>query len=164
MDLNPLSQIDPFVIAGTIVIVFLTFVALRRVFVLPYLEVMEERQRLFDRSDAEVADAEQARSLAEADAEQALADARDEAERILGVARQAAETYRGERLDEANRQAAERLVEGRAEIARAKESELALLREQALECVGLACDRLLVSGDPAAVEAAVDRVLARRIH
>ena len=45
MDLNPLKQIDPFVIVSIMVIFTLTGLALRRWFFLPYIAVMETRAR-----------------------------------------------------------------------------------------------------------------------
>jgi F0F1-type ATP synthase membrane subunit b/b' len=58
--------------------------------------------------------------------------------------------------------ASERLEKGRTEIAQEREAEIDRLRAEASECVGLACGRLLGEIDQAAVEGAVDQLMARR--
>ena len=48
LNLNPLTSIQPITIVLIILIFMATYFALRRVFVFPFLAVMEERERLFD--------------------------------------------------------------------------------------------------------------------
>lgn len=163
MDLNPLNQLDPVVIFGVIGIFVVTFVALRRVYVAPYVAVMQEREALFDEADARAAEAAKVRSEAAAEAASVRDSAREEAERLVAEATERAERYRQERARAGADAAAARLEEGRAQIARAREIELERLRAQATECVGLACERLLGTSERADIEAAVDRLLDRRL-
>jgi F-type H+-transporting ATPase subunit b len=164
LSLNPLDQIDPIVIGATVAIFALTYFTLRRVFVLPYLRVMEQRERMFEEADERADEEDRATGEAEQQAKAKVAEAREAADELLGEAAQQADAYKTERLQSATTTASERLEQGRAEIAQARESELARLREEAVDCVGKACDRLLGESDPAAAEVAVDRLLSRRVH
>ena len=85
------------------------------------------------------------------------------AEQVRFEARERADEYRRERIDTATREAAARLEAGRAEIAAARAAQTERLREQVVDCVGLACERLLGEPDPDAIDAAVDRLMARRV-
>ncbi|NTU71870.1 MAG: hypothetical protein HGB10_08655 [Coriobacteriia bacterium] len=57
LNLNPIDQINPIVIVAVMLIVVATYFALRRVYVMPYLRVMEERERFFESADASYAQA-----------------------------------------------------------------------------------------------------------
>jgi len=164
LNLNPLSQIDPIVIIAVAVIFIATYVALRKVFVLPYLAVMEQRERLLGEADEQIRQAEELLRAADLDAETALTQAAQSAEELRAQARERADEYRRAKVDEATRAASERLERGRAEIAAARDTELAQLRGQAIECVGIACTQLVGAPDREAIEAAVDRLMARRVH
>jgi len=162
LNLNPLTQIEPVVIVAIALIFLATFWALRRVFVTPYLAVMEERERLFE-------DADDARDQADALAENAaaeaasIAQAADERIRDLREASQARQdAYAKQRLAEAGAQAATLLESGRASIASTRESQAEHVQSQAEECVAQACERLLGSTDSAVVSAAVERAVQRR--
>lgn len=164
MNLNPIDQLDPVVILVTAVVFVLTLFALRKVFVLPYLAVMDARERLFDDTDERAAETERALASARIESEQSVATATAEAAQLLTDARDRADAYRRERLDTATRAASQRLERGRAEIAEARANELAQVRQQAVDCVGIACTHLLGESDTKAVETAVDRLMARRMH
>ena len=75
LNLNPLTQIDPIVIVATIVIFVATYFALRRVFIAPYLAVMEQRERLFESADEMLDHADEAERQAAENAEAAVAAA-----------------------------------------------------------------------------------------
>jgi len=162
--LNPIDQFDPVVIVAVMVIFLLTFTLLRRVFVLPYLRVMEERERLFEEGDAHLADAQSVLDGAGSETEHQSTIAHEEADEIMKAAAEKAEAYRKQRVEGATRTATERLERGRSEIAEARANEFEQLRQQAVDCVGLACDQLFGETDPRATEAVVDDLMARRVH
>jgi F0F1-type ATP synthase membrane subunit b/b' len=164
LNLNPLSQIDPVVIVAVILIFTVTYFLLRRVFVAPYVAVMDERDDLFDVADARFADAEATDRKADFDAERTLAEAAAAAEQIRAEARERADSYRRGRLTAATQSASSTLETGRAEISAQREESMARLRDEAIDCVGVACDQLLGTSDREATEAAVDRLMSRRIR
>jgi F0F1-type ATP synthase membrane subunit b/b' len=161
MSLDPLSQLDWRVMLSVAVIVGLTLVALQRVFVGPYLKVMEGRLGLFETAERSDADSERVRVEAEAEAEGILSEARLVADQTMADSRVSAETYRSEHLDKANSSAARKLERGRAKIREEHDSELDLLRTHAIECVSAACARLAAPVDGRAAAAAVDDAIAR---
>jgi F0F1-type ATP synthase membrane subunit b/b' len=163
LNLNPLSssQLDPIVIVAIIVIFAVTYFVLRRVFVFPYLAVMEERERLFEHSDETLDHADTIEAQAAEDAEVTVARAVASAEELRAKAQEDAEQYRRQRVESATGEASTLLESGRAEIASAREGQAEKLRAQALDCVGLACDKLLGGHDDEIIEAAVDRLMAR---
>jgi F0F1-type ATP synthase membrane subunit b/b' len=163
LDLNPLSasQIDPIVIIAIIVIFAATYFALRTVFVFPYLAVMEERERLFEHSDETLDRADSVELSAAENAEATVASAGATAEELRARGQESAEQYRRQCVETATQEASTLLESGRAEIAAARAGQAERLREQALDCVGIACDRLLGQHDSEVVEAAVDRLMSR---
>lgn len=164
IDLNPINQLDLVVILATMAIFTTTFFAFRKVFVLPYLEVMEARDRLLDETDARRQDARRVLGEAEKEAADALAEALAATEELRKDSSDELDAYRRRRIEEATKSASERLEQGRVRIASARERELAALKAEAAECVGLACERLLGERDPEAVDAAVEELMARRVH
>ncbi|MDR3686136.1 MAG: hypothetical protein P4L93_04160 [Coriobacteriia bacterium] len=161
LNLNPLTQIDPIVIVAIIVIFIATYFALRHFFVYPYLAVMEERERLFDVADDTLDRADEVTRLAAANAEATVAAAAAQAEELRESTQQIAEEYRRGRVDAATQEASALLDSERAKIAAARAEQAEKLRALALECVGLACDRMLGGHDAETVDAAVDRLIAR---
>ena len=161
MNLNPMTQIDPVVIVAMVLIVAVTYVLLRRVFVLPYLNVLEQRERLFCDSEDRLNEADRCADTALEEAEQAVADAAEQAEKIRADAHETADAYRAKRIGEASAGASTVLEHGRELIAADRAKEVERMRTQACECVGLACERLLGKADEQAVASAVDRALAR---
>ncbi len=164
LNLNPISQLDPVVIVAVIVLMFVTYFALRRVFVMPYLRVMDERSQLFELADERHRQAGDAVREADYESERALTEAAAAAEQLRADARERAETYRRERVEEATATASERLERGRADIATEKAIEVEALRSQAIDCVDLACGQLIGGASDEVVQAAVDRLLSRRIQ
>jgi F0F1-type ATP synthase membrane subunit b/b' len=161
LNLNPLTQIDPIVIVAIIVIFVATYFALRRVFVMPYLAVMEERERLFESGDEMLDRADIVEEEAVQNAEATIAQAAAAADELRARSQESAEQYRRERVESATQEASLLLESGRAQIVAARAEQSEKLRTQVLECVGLACDRLLGERDPETVEAAVDRLMSR---
>jgi F0F1-type ATP synthase membrane subunit b/b' len=161
MSLDPLSQLDWRVMLSVAVIVGLTLVALQRVFVGPYLKVMEARQRLFEDTERSDADSERVRVEAEAEAEGLLSEARLAADQTMADSRVSVEAYRSEHIDKANSSAARRLERGRTKIRQEHDAELDLLRKHAIECVSAACARLSAPIDKRVAAAAVDDAIAR---
>lgn len=164
MNLNPISQLDPLVIVAAAAIFLLTFFALRKVFVLPYVEVMEARESLCDEAEYCVTEAETVQRDADLEAEAILREAAQTAERVRTEAAQAVEQYRRAVVESAQHTASQRLEAGRLEIAAYKDAQLAAVGEQAVSCVGLACHQLLGDGEEPAVAATVGRVMSEHYH
>jgi F0F1-type ATP synthase membrane subunit b/b' len=165
MDLNPINQLAAWwVIPAVMAIVGMTFVVFKRVFVIPYVLVMEERDRNLESAEDILAEAERIVAEAEPEAQRLVAEAREQADSILRTAHDETETYARAAVERSMEESARSLEEGRAKMSSAKEAELASLRQEAVECVGLACEQLLGSTDADKIEAAVDRLFARKIH
>lgn len=163
LNLNPITQIEPLVIIAIMVIFVATYFALKRVFVLPYLAVMEERERLFDHADESLRQAAQIEASARQDAQRVLDDAAHAAEELRSASRDRCDAYQAKQLAEATATASALLEAGRADIASAREQQSASLRAQVEDCVGVACGRLLGSSRKDVVKAAVERAVARRM-
>ncbi|MCE5190165.1 MAG: ATP synthase F0 subunit B [Actinomycetia bacterium] len=164
MNLNPFNQLDPVTIVATVVIFAGTYAVLRKSVFVPLVTVMENR---LERVDAGLDAAEEAYRLtseAQARAAEGLRLAKLDGDRIIDVAREKAERRRDELLATAEREAAEYLDAGRAKIAQARAAEVSELRREALDCVALACEKLLVPVDKATAASIVDGVIAQRIH
>lgn len=164
MNLNPLGQISPTVIVAVILIVTAMYFVLRRVYVFPYLRVIEEREQIFEVADARCAEATQCVAAANADSEQAVAEAVAEAEAMRAEAREHADEYHRTRVTETTNSAAMRLEEGRAQIAASRDAELRRLRTEASDCVRVACGQLVGSVDDELVTATVERLMARQTN
>jgi F-type H+-transporting ATPase subunit b len=162
--LNPIDQIQVPTILAVMSLVAVTFFVLRRVFFAPYVAVMEEREMRMEVGESTIAQAERIVAEAEPEAQGIVAAAREKADALLRTARDEVEEYRKNVIEAAMQESARTLERGRAEIATARETEVASLREQAIECVTLACDKLLGSADPVVVAGTVDKFLARRVY
>jgi F-type H+-transporting ATPase subunit b len=164
MDLNPLNQLNIFIIAATVVVFVATYLMLRRFFADKVVRVMEQRrvrcevaEKLCQEAQASIAEAEQA-------AAELGTTTGEEAEGIVQVAREKAQVEKGQALTEARKRTEELLREGRAEIEREKQAEIARVRTEAIECVGLACEKIVGEVEGDVVTATVDRALARTIQ
>ena len=164
MDLNPLNQIDPVVIGGVAAIFWVTYLVLRAYVFKPYIAVMESRDARLEEAEAARRTAEKLAEEAEAESGRVMARARETADRVLQEAHEEAERYRRERLQVAGDEIGHFLEDGRASIATARQNELMALRDQALECVGLACEKLVGETNDDVIETAVDKLIARRVH
>jgi F0F1-type ATP synthase membrane subunit b/b' len=162
LNLNPLSQIDPVVIVAVALIVIVTYLLLRRVYVLPYLEVMESREELFSSARRLSAEAAEVTRESELRAEAVLCEAATTAEDLRSTAQARADAYRKDRLAEAAQLASESLESGRLELRAERERELASVQAQAIECVAAACEQLLGGADPETVESTVVRLMERK--
>lgn len=164
MELNPLAQIDPIVIGGTIVVFSATYVAMRKVFFDPVIDVMEERHARCKDAAHVCEEAQVLVATADSEALAAVEAAREEADRLLAESRQAAEAERDRRIAHARERVERALEVGRAEILEAKEAEVEALTKEARECVGLACAKLVGRVDDEVVGDVVERVVARTLH
>jgi F0F1-type ATP synthase membrane subunit b/b' len=162
--LNPIDQIVWWVILAVIGVFSATLVVLRRVFFLPYIEVMEKREVELEAAEAVLAEAERIVAEAEPEAQRITTEVRDKADELLRRTREEDDAYRQQTIETAMQESSAVLEKGRARSAAAREAEVAQLRLQAVECVTLACDKLLGSSDTDSVTAAVDKLLARRVH
>ncbi|MBI5231764.1 MAG: ATP synthase F0 subunit B [Coriobacteriales bacterium] len=161
MNLNPLDQIHPWVMIAVAAIFTATYFALRRVFVLPYVHVMEEREKLLSEGEGLRADEAQVRQQAEREGAEVLAAASESADGRVKAAQAEADEYRSTTLATANAEASERLIAGRTAIAADRETAQQAMREQAIECVVLACERLVGPVPREDAESAVDDALGR---
>jgi F0F1-type ATP synthase membrane subunit b/b' len=159
LNLNPLSQIDPIVIVIVALIVVVTYLVLRRVYVQPYLEVMEAREELFQTARRRSSEASDVTRESDLQAETMLAEATASSEDLRTAAQLRADGYRKARLSEASAAASELLEHGRAELQAVRVRELASVHAQAVECVTAACEQLLGSTDAEAVESTVERLM-----
>jgi F-type H+-transporting ATPase subunit b len=164
LNLNPLDQLIPTVIIAVMLIIIATYFALRWVYVLPYLAVLEEREQIFGVADARRAEAAQCVAAANVGAENAVAEAVAEAEAMRAEARERADEYRRTRVSEATSAAAARLESGRAQIAAARAAELSRLRSEAAQCIHVACGKLVGTVDDELVEATVERLMTRQAN
>lgn len=164
MDLNPLAQIDLLTVCITMAVFVLTYWAMRRVYFDRTIAVMEARQA---RCDAAAAACEEARGevvAAEQEAARITAEAQERADTLVATARTEAEAAKTASIAEARQAAELRLQEGRAEILAARDTEIAALRAEAVECVSLACGKLAGSADADVVEGVVDRLVAKTLQ
>jgi F0F1-type ATP synthase membrane subunit b/b' len=164
VDLNPLNQINPVVIGAEMAIFTGMYMGLRRWFVLPYLKVIEERQARIEEGDAKAAEAERLLAEAAAQSEATLAGAHEKADRIVRESHEASDAERRRIVQAALDEVSAYLEEGRAEVTLARQQELEGQREEAIECVTVACGKLLGRPDGELAVEAVDRLLARRSH
>jgi F0F1-type ATP synthase membrane subunit b/b' len=162
--LNPIDQLVWWVILAIVGIFGATLLGLRKVFFLPYIEVMERREVELEAAESVIAEAERVVAEAEPEAERIVAEARGKADELIRRTREEDDVYRQKTIETAMQESSAALEQGRAQIASARETEVTQLRLQAVECVTLACDKLLGSTDPDTVTAAVDKLLARRVH
>ena len=164
MNLNPLMQIEPYVIAGTILVFASTYLVLRRMFADRVVGVMEARRVRCESAAARCEEAHTLITEAEAEAATVVEEAAQEAEGRIQVAREQAELEKGRVVREARDRAEALLREGRMTISAEKEREISLLHREAVECVTLACDKIVGPVDPDVVNTTVDRVVARAIQ
>ena len=162
LNLNPLASIQPITIVLIIAIFIATYFAFRKVFVYPYVAVMEEREHLFDEADEALEQADEVDRRAHEEAERVLDEAAVYAETARLASKTRAGEYQRQRVGEATTKAAGILEEGRAKIAAERAGQSGRLRSQVTDCVGIACTRLLGKADPQMVDDAVDHAIARR--
>jgi F-type H+-transporting ATPase subunit b len=161
MQLDPIGQLDPYVIVATLAIVAVTYVLLRRWLFTPYLAVLDERQTRLDAGKERLAEAEAVAKQAVWDVASIEADARAKAAVIEHDSLEEAETHRKRTMDAAIHDVDKLLAKGRAEIAKDREQETARVRAEALTCVDSACSQLFGKADAMIVESSVDRAIDR---
>lgn len=164
MELNPLAQIDPLVIALTVVIFVATYWTLRRVFFDRTIAVMEQRQQRCVAAAKACAAADALIAQAQTAADELLATAHQEAEQTVATAREQAEEEHAAALAAAKERAEIRLKEGRAEILAARDKEVAALKREATTCIGLACDKLAGNANNEVIEATVERLVTKTLQ
>jgi F-type H+-transporting ATPase subunit b len=161
MQLDPIGQLDPYVIAATLAIVLITYVLLRRWLFTPYIAVLDERQARIDAGNERMAEADAVAKQAVWDVASIEADARAKAAVIEHDSLEETEAHRKRTMDAAIHEVDQMLAKGRAEIAKDRESETARVRAEALTCVDTACSQLFGKSDPMIVESSVDRAIDR---
>ena len=164
MELNPLKQINPVVVASVIVIFTCTYYVLRKVFFLPLIEVMEKRHERIQNSQLQLTEARRIVGQAEKEGSEIVAKTREEADSISRDMRERIEEIRKAGIDSAKEEADKFMEDGRKGILMSKEAEQTKLRKEAVECVGLACDKLLGKVETNTVESVIDKLMAKRMH
>lgn len=164
MNLNPIEQIKPLTILATVGVFSATYFALRRVVLLPLVNVMEDRRERIDAGRDAGDEARRDMAAAAAAAEARVAQAHLEADTVLQTSREHAEREREKHIAQGQAEAQRILDEGRAGIIAARNAEIATLRAEALDCVRLACEKLAVPLDPITAGTVLDAVIAKRIH
>jgi len=164
MDLNPLAQIDLLTVSITIVVFGLTYWLLRKVIFDRTIAVMESRQARCDQAALECEEARKQIVAAEQESAQMLAAAQEKADALVAKAREQAEADKLVRIADARQAAELRMQQGRAEILAARDREIAMLRTEAMECVGLACEKLAGTADPDVVAGVVDRMVTKTLQ
>jgi len=159
MILDPLSQIHPVTIVAIIVIFLLTLHALRRVYFLPLLAVMERRAARIEAARSEKIDAERMVERARKEAEQALSGARDEAARIAAALEAEMTALRAERLGLADAEAETVLAQGREEVRALGRIEDERLDRELHACASQALARIVGGVDDAALRLVMKRVV-----
>jgi F0F1-type ATP synthase membrane subunit b/b' len=164
MNLNPLTQIDLYIIGATIVVFIGTYFALRSIFTDRIVSVMEQRRERCEAADAACEEARMTVVRAEEEANAIAAQTAEEAESLVQLAREKALAEKSRTLTHARERSERILRDGRSEIEEEKEREIARVRTEAIECVGLACEKVAGDVDPETVSTTVDRVVARTIQ
>jgi F0F1-type ATP synthase membrane subunit b/b' len=162
LSLNPLTMIQPITIVLIVLIFIATYFALRRVFIFPYLAVIEERERLFDEADSALSQADEHDREAREEAGRLLDKAASDVEQSRLECKGRCDNYQRQRVGEAMASASAILEKGRATIFAERAEQRERLRGQVTDCVGIACQRLLGRAEPQVVDEAVDRAMARR--
>jgi len=164
MDLNPLAQIDLVTVGITILVFVATYILMRKIFFDRTVAVMEVRHQRCDEAARACEEARTHIVAAEQQAAEVMADARAQADAVVTAAREEAEAEKSSRIAEARQAAETRLQQGRKEILEARDREIAALRAEAVECVGLACEKLAGSADPDVVTGVVDRLVTKTLQ
>lgn len=159
-----MNQLDVRVIAAVILIFALTYFALRKTFFEPLIDVMERRRARIEHAAAMRLESREAVEAARERAQALIAEAKRQAEETSRESRERTETERQAKLDEARARAEQLLVSGRAEIAEVRLAEQARVRDEAVDCVVLACHKILGRSDRSVVESTVDRLMARKVQ
>lgn len=164
MDLNPLNQLNVFIIVATMIVFAVTYFALRRLFADKVVRVMEERRVRCEIAEQMCQDAQATIAQAEEGAQALSNKTAEEAETLIQVAREKAQAEKAHALSEARKRTEVQLREGRSAIEKDKQTEIARVRTEAVECVNLACEKIVGDVEGDVVNTTVDRVLARTIQ
>jgi F0F1-type ATP synthase membrane subunit b/b' len=164
MELNPLKQLDPAVVAATIATFSVTYLVMRKVFFLPTIEVMERRNARRLEAEEKYAEAQRILDAAEQEAARIGEETNEKVREAVERSRAEADEVHEAKLVAARAQTEVLLEEGRASILEEAESERGRLRAEALECVSLSCEKLFGAVDRAVVESNVDRAIAKTLR
>lgn len=164
MELNPLAQIDPITVGTTVVVFGATYWLMRKVYFDKTIAVMEARELRCRTAEESCNKAQALIREAEERAQEIEAATREEADALVTHAREEAEEQKTSLIAEARQHAEARLREGRTEVLAARELEIASLRTEAIECVGLACEKLAGTADPDVINGVVDRFVTKLLQ
>jgi F0F1-type ATP synthase membrane subunit b/b' len=164
MELNPLKQLDPTVVAATIATFSVTYLVMRKVFFLPTIAVMERRNVRRLEAEEKYSEAQRILDASERAAARIGEETNEKVRESSERARAAAGELHEARLSETRAQTEALLEKGRASILAEAESERGRLRIEALECVSLSCEKLFGHVDRAVVESNVDRAIAKTLR
>jgi len=164
MELNPLNQLNPLVIGAVIIVFTATYLVLRRWFFLPVIEVMESRRMRIEQAEGSRAEARRVVAEAESKAQTLLDAAKEQANVIVEQTREAREELKAAEMAAAQKDVERVLAKGRAAAAALRDVEQAKLRDEAVQCVTLACTKVIGPVEPSLVGSVVDRLMARKVQ
>jgi F0F1-type ATP synthase membrane subunit b/b' len=164
MELNPINQLNPVTVGATIATFSVTYIVMRKVFFVPLIDVMERRNARRIEAEERYSEAFLIRSRAQEEADDIRARSDEKIREFIEQTRAKDEEAREASLAAARTEAEKALEKGRAAIAGEAEAERARLRTDAVECVSLSCEKLFGKVDRSAVEANVDRVIAKTVR
>jgi F0F1-type ATP synthase membrane subunit b/b' len=159
---DPLAQIDPLAIAGVSAIFLVTFLLLRRMCLVPLVEVMERRAGRIEAAGAARAEAEGVLRQARAEADRLLAAAREEAGRIAEAAKEERSRAREARMAVARESADAAVAAGREAIQSLARAQEAAVADHLRACVCEILTRLVGEVDEPRVRFLVARALAAK--
>lgn len=160
MNLNPLEQLNLITMAAIAAIFLMTFFALRKLFFIPLIEVMEKRADKIERARSRYDEAGALLEKAREEAGKIAADAEGTAERLAEEVKGKIARTRDSKRAQAGAEADAILARGREEVARLKEAEQARLKEQLLACSRQTLVKIIPEVDEDALRLVISRILA----
>jgi len=158
--LNPFLQLNLATILAVVLMTVGTLFALRRILLVPLIEVMERRRARIEAARAAKAAGEAALRAAEAEAEQVRAAATAEGARLTARLQEELAALRAERMAKASAEAEAILARGREELTALEQAEAARLETELHGAVKQTLTLMIGAVDDAAVAFMTKRVLA----
>ncbi len=162
MNLNPLEQLNLITMAAIAAIFLTTFFALRKLFFIPLISVMEKRAEKIERARTRYEEAGALLEKAKEEAGKIAAEATGAAERLAEEVKGEIARKRDSKRVQVGVEADAILATGREEVARLKETEQARLKEELLACSRQTLVKIIREVNEDALRLVVSRVLAAR--
>jgi F0F1-type ATP synthase membrane subunit b/b' len=161
MVLDPLGQINLVTIGAILVIFLMTLLGLRRICLVPLIEVMERRDARIEAARARKAEADELLARAEQEAAQVLSRAKEEADQLVAKLAEETAALRNARLARAAAEVESILAAGRDELAALRRTEDARLAAELCTSVTGTLTRMIGPVEATTVRFLVARTLAR---